>query len=234
MAFPIMLALMAAQAVSSQNAAEGNAQVAKINANANAVVANMTRKANNMLSAAQGQLNRYNQIVGRKAQARNVESAMDALATNFLRSAEEATRGRLDRRIQAAEEAGMLRASASAAGVGGSTMDMINATNQLRQARVEEVYAAQEGRATSDMQEASKALTAQIYLGMDDMQLVDELNLAKVLPQQTQKAPTVGAAALGFAADAAKLYAQTGYTFKSTPTPTSAGGPSTRWSPAKR
>lgn len=163
---------------------KGQAEAANITAKSNAKAANMVREANNELAAARGSLQRY-QTSRRNSQfLKDMGAQYSADTTNLLRLQESALNGALDRRIRVAEEGGALAASLSAAGVGGGTAQMIDATQRLRSARIEQMATSQYEQQKSDLQETRSRRFDQMLLGLESPDIADNLNVAAVIPNK--------------------------------------------------
>lgn len=108
------------------------------------------RKASNEFGRAQGSLANWMRSVSNQRTVEAAGDAYNAMSTNLGRTMDQAVTGSLQRRIQAAEQMGAISAQAAAAGVGGSTVDLINGTMRLRNAMLNEEITKQEGQATYD------------------------------------------------------------------------------------
>lgn len=112
---------------------------------------NKIREANNELGNAQASLTNWMRSVSNKRLIEAAGEQYNAMGDNLSRMSQQATTGSLQRRVQAAEQMGALTAQAAAAGVGGSTVDLINGSLRLRNAMLNEEIEKQEGNATYDM-----------------------------------------------------------------------------------
>lgn len=108
------------------------------------------RLANNELVAAQASLTDFMRSESNKRLIESAGDAYNALGQNIGRGLDQAVTGNVQRRIQAAEQLGAISASAAAAGVGGSTVDLINGSLRLRNAMLNEEIEKQEGQASYD------------------------------------------------------------------------------------
>lgn len=108
------------------------------------------RTANNELGAAQSSLSNWMRSVNNQRTIDAAGEAYNATGENLSRMWQQSTTGSLQRRVQANEQLGAIQASAAAAGVGGSTVDLINGTLKLRNAMLNAEIEKQEGQATYD------------------------------------------------------------------------------------
>lgn len=111
---------------------------------------NKIREANNELGNAQASLSNWMRSVSNKRTIEAAGEQYNALGENLGRMWAQSATGSLQRRIQASEQMGAIQASAAAAGVGGSTVDMINGSLKLRNAMLNMEIEKQEGQATYD------------------------------------------------------------------------------------
>lgn len=183
-----MLIATAAKAAGDAVVEHGKAKIAKGAAKSEARISNLMRKANNELAAAKGQYTRYQQARSNRAVAKAAESGRDALMTNYLRASADASLGAFDQRIQAAEEAGSLAAQVAASGMGGSTIDMMNATVALRQDRIAEAADRIGIQARSDVNAELKNFLPSMLMSLDETVYADDLNLAATQAEYTPKA----------------------------------------------
>lgn len=191
------------------------AETAQFVEDKNALAKNKMREANNQLSAANGSLARFTQSLSNRLKLKNAGKAIDVSTENIMRLQEQATGGDFERRIAAAEESGAWAAQRAASGTGGGTNQMMNATIDLRNARIQ--------------QEADRAFTAQdanlraqrsaqidgMVLGLDDVTLVDDIDMIPAYGRVID-IPSDTSIALGAAFSFASAYAQFGGSFGST------------------
>lgn len=109
-----------------------------------------TRAANNELGAAQASLSSWMRSVSNKRTIEAAGEAYNAYGDNLSRMWQQSATGSLQRRVQANEQLGAIQASAAAAGVGGTTVDLINGSLRLRTAMLNQEIEKQEGQATYD------------------------------------------------------------------------------------
>jgi hypothetical protein len=174
-----MVAAMAAQGLEKGKEVKAQAKIDKVTTKSTTKVNNMLTASSNILAKAKGDLNRYQQSNSNKykliAGAENVESQR----TNMLRLSDEAVRGSFDARIAASEVAGALTAAAGAAGIGGSSLDMIDASNRIRQQRAQELSDRQVDNQLYDAQRSIDQTIESTILGLDDIQFNDSINYMK-------------------------------------------------------
>lgn len=200
--FWFAFAAMALQGMGQQDAAKADAITAK----SNAKIQNITREANNELAAARGHLTRYQTTRKNREFLRQAGVEYEASTTNLLRYQESLAEGAVDRRIRNAEEGGALALASSAAGVGGSTIDMLDSTNRLRQARIEQLTQRQADQRQGDMNAQRATIYESMLLGLDSVEIADGLNVASVLPRHVN-VPSTGAVLLNAGI---RAYSETG------------------------
>ncbi|ANH51100.1 internal virion protein [Pseudomonas phage VSW-3] len=172
----IMAGVMAAQALEKGKLAKGQAKIDKFQAKSATKVENTMRATQNVLSKAKGDLARYQQARGNKYKLIQGAEAVESQQTNVLRLTDQAVRGGFDQRIAASEEAGALVAASGAAGVGGGSIDMIDASNRIRQQRVTELQDRSLKDATYDAERNIDQTIRSTILGLDDIQFNDDIN----------------------------------------------------------
>lgn len=143
---------------------------------ANYEASEMIRKASNELGRAQGGLANWMKSVSNQRMIEAAGDQYNALGENLGRILDQAATGSLQRRIQAAEQAGALTASAAAAGVGGSTVSLINGTLRLRNAMVNEEIEKQEGQASYDLMAQRAGVMSNAYDSWDYSLVGDTAN----------------------------------------------------------
>lgn len=138
---PIMMAASAIMQKQQQNT-QIKAQN-KIN-KAQTAVANAEQNANSTVSAAKGALNRMNQSIQTRDALKGYGDQWNQLESQKVKLGEQMTTGTFKNRVAAAENMGALAARSSAAGIGGSTVDMLSSTMQIQadvqQAEVDQQY----------------------------------------------------------------------------------------------
>jgi hypothetical protein len=189
------LVLMAVGAAQSAVKASSDYELSKIRSDANYKISEVTRKANNNYRAAAGNLNRQRQIIRNNFQLQNNAKAIDAAQVNFERAMAATQEGSLDQQIRSAEQAGALRAQQAYLGGGGSTMEMLSMTNALREARVEQMASDQKKQVTADFNQQVNDAHAGMLLGIEGLDMVDDLNVAETVKELIPKPNYVGIAA---------------------------------------
>lgn len=174
-----MAGMAAVGAVAGGLKDQADAKIAKITEKSNTLAMNKTRQANNKLSAAKGTLNRYLQARSNQVHLQNAGAQIDSFTTNVARFQEASTTGSLERRLQVAEEAGAFAAQQGATGMGGGTLQMLSKTTALRQARGEQQIARAEKQQLFDIDQQKKAAIDSMVLGLDNTQVIDDVNLAE-------------------------------------------------------
>lgn len=132
---PLVMAGMSLLNSQKQNAAIK--QQNKVN-KTNTAIANLEQQSNSTLAAAQGALSRATQSIQTKEAQRQYGEQWNSLEEQRAKIGEQMTKGTFRNRINASAQLGALQASASAAGVGGSTVDMLSSTMELQSAVQEE------------------------------------------------------------------------------------------------
>jgi HAMP domain-containing protein len=193
----------------------------KIAAN-NTANENKVRAATNEIGAAAGALQRVRQSLFNQNILENAAKNAETIGQNLGRQLDNVQAGKLNTQIQAAETSGSLIAMASAAGVAGSTVDVINSTIRGQAARN---LAEQDRNAKLMKSDAKKAIGAaqeQGILGMDTTFYVDRVSQVQAIAQQQQTTSPLAmlsGALLGAATSQAgqNALASTGSWFKSAP-----------------
>lgn len=210
-----MVALSAASASSSSAAAKGNAKSQRAIARGNKQASELIRNANNKYTAAAGNLNRQRQIIRNQFQLQNQSDALDDLNINFDRAMAASQEGGLDAQIASAEQAGALRAQQAFLGGGGSTTQALSMTNALREARVENMRDIQLSQVTQDHTAQVQDAMAGMFLGIEGLDMVDDMNMAETIEQYVAK-PNMSAFVINFATDVVNAVDKSGgLSFKS-------------------
>lgn len=100
--------------------------------------AKIVQKSSNELKGAMAAAAAYSQSYSNQRRMKAAGETIAAIAENTSRNLDAATTGRFVDRLAAAEAVGASVAAASAAGVGGSSVEMFNATQSLNQSLQEE------------------------------------------------------------------------------------------------
>lgn len=181
---PLLLAgAMAGMSLLQSIDQDQQSKLANIKAKSDAKVANILRIADNQMQAAKDSLARYQQSQSNKYKLLSGGQELDAQRTNLLRMADDSVRGSFERRIQVAEEAGALAASAGAAGVGGGSLAMVEQQQVLRSQRMEEAARIQKEQMEFDGELAMDQTQQAMVLGLDDVQINTSLNFMETQPQ---------------------------------------------------
>lgn len=204
--------MMAGMSLMEGQKAQSDAKIARTTDESNTKIQNMLRTANNELAGAQGALARFQQSRQNQVHLKNSGAQLNAITTNIIRMQENATSGKVQRRIAAAEESGALAAQIGSAGIGGGTVQMLNATTKLRHDRVDQMAATTEKQQVGDMHLQRDQALDQMILGLSDVQIVDQINMMPVQSRNIQvpsSAEVFGNAAMTFM----QSYAQLGGSF---------------------
>lgn len=172
----IMAGMMAAQSLQKGKEARGQAKIDKFQMKSAIKVENRQREADNILRKTKGDLARYQQANANKYKLIQGAEQVESRRTNLLRLSDQATRGGFEARIAASEEAGALAAATGGAGIGGGSIDMLNATMKLRTQRVQELNDRQFDTMTADGERAIEQTQRATILGLDDIQFNDDIN----------------------------------------------------------
>ena len=171
-----MAAMMVAQGLEKAKEVKAQAKIDKVTFASNTKVTNLNRAADNQLSKVRGDLARYQQSNSNKYKLIAGAEQVESQRTNMLRLSDEAVRGSFEQRIQASEVAGALAAASGAAGIGGSSIDMIDASNRIRQQRAQELSDRQVDSQLYDAQRNIDQTVESTILGLDDVQFADSIN----------------------------------------------------------
>lgn len=101
---------------------------------ANAYSSNLNRDSQNRVSAAASGLKAYATSINNQRQGAAVGAKINALTMNVARAMDQMSQGGTQQSLQAAEQLGAVTAQASAAGTGGSSIELIKSTLGLRRA----------------------------------------------------------------------------------------------------
>lgn len=161
---------------------------------ANTEAANRIREANNELSVAIGSLNRFRQNLGNRQILRELGREQEQIQTNLIRAQSDLQRGAVEERLDTAFELGSLAAYAAAAGVGGGSKNVLNATIRMANARKQDALERQGDQMSYDALTMLTNTQADAYMAMDSTLILDQLDLMpqQFIPQFVQKAPSVG------------------------------------------
>lgn len=186
---------------------------------------NTIREANNELAASVGSLNRFRQNANNRQVLRLSGQEQEQIQTNLIRAISDLQHGALEDRLDTAFEAGSLAASAAAAGVGGGSKDVLNATIRMTGARRQEALEKAGDQMTYDALTMLTNTQADAYMQMDSTLILDELDLMpkQFVPQYGAPAPSGWQTALGGTMQAfannPQLMQQAAESFRSTAPP---------------
>jgi len=116
----------------------------------------------------------------------------DVLLQNVARLGNVASRGKLNSRLQAAEELGALAAAAGSAGIGGGSTSMIASTMELRRARMEEQIAGSVGEQRDAVMKQFDNVMIRAAMGMDTTTDVAGVTAVPITAQQEFGQGSVG------------------------------------------
>lgn len=156
----------------------------------NAKIQDQMTDANNELAAATGALQRYRQSVRNQQIVKAGADQVEAIGKNLGRLQEATVQGNLNTRIQAAEATGGLMATAAAAGIGGSTVDMLNQVIKSKEERTIQAANTQLGQQTDDSINNIRRAIEQSVLGQDSTIYLDHVTQVRAVPQ-LQSEPSV-------------------------------------------
>lgn len=181
----VLAAMFAMQLLQGQ---QKSAQIATENkvAKANARIQDQLTQASNTVSAAAGALNRFKQSVSNQNILKNAANYNESLSKNLQRLQDQAQTGNINTRIQAAERTGQLVAAASAAGIGGSTVDQIHQVIKSQEARQLQQSDRNSSTAASDTLDRIRQVQSAAINGMDTTVFVDRVSDVKTLAQQQE------------------------------------------------
>lgn len=103
--------------------------------------ARLTQKSGNERRGAESELQRFSASLANRRTLDAAGSQINSITENIARNLEAAAAGTFSNRIAASEEMGATVAAAAAAGLGGSSLEMYNATLRLSQSMTEEQQA---------------------------------------------------------------------------------------------
>lgn len=178
---------------------------------ANIEANNTVREANNELGAAVGSLQRLSQALNNRQSLRMSGREQEAIQTNLSRAMKDLNSSSLESRLDTSYELGSLAATTAAAGVGGNSRDVMNATLRLTGARKQAAIQEQGDAITYDSLKMLTNTQADAYAQMDNSIILDQLDLSKdqYIPQFIESAPSYSRtflnAAIGTAAQNPQL-----------------------------
>jgi len=167
---------MAAGAIEKGRIAKGQAKLDKFTMKQNVKLENQARQIDNTMAKAKGDLARFQQANNNKYKLKAGGESVEAQRTNVLRLADAAVKGSFESRIAASEVAGALAASAGFAGIGGGSLQMIEAANNMRYQRADELSQRQTDAQLYDGERNIQQTIESTVLGLDDVQFFDNIN----------------------------------------------------------
>ena len=153
---------------------------------------NLVRGANNELASVVGSLNRFRQNANNRQVARNSGDQQETIYTNLQRTLNDLQSSSLEDRLNSSFELGALAASTAAAGVGGGSKDVMNATLRMAAARKQQALDEQSETLSYDALKAITNVQARTFSDMDSSLVLDNLDLSQdqYIPKFIQKAPS--------------------------------------------
>lgn len=182
--------------------AEANNRISAVNAEAG----NKVRLARNAFGAAENNLARFAQSLNNNRVLKQGGQQLEANVVNYYRSRDQLLTQSFSDSIAQAEQAGHAVASAAAAGVGGSVVDMVNTSTRLRDSIVKQQLDERADQFTYDTSRRAGNILSQTLGGMDQSLILNNFDTG-IDVAQVQAKPTYGAAILNFAIAAGKAYA---------------------------
>lgn len=149
----------------------------------NAQIQDQLTQANNTVAAATGALNRHRQSLANQLKLKAGGKQVEALGQNLLRLQDQSQQQGLNVKIQAAEQTGALMAAAAGAGIGGGTVDMLNATVRGKEARLLEQIERNNKANTRDTLDRISQVKEATAMGLDDTVFLDRVTQVKTVPQ---------------------------------------------------
>lgn len=181
----VLAAMFAMQLLKGAESAKQTKTANKL-AKFNAGVQDQLTQANNQVAAAGGALSRFRQSISNQQLRKNAAAQGEALSKNLFRLQEQSQTQGLNIKLQAAEQTGALVAAASAAGIGGSTVDILNGVIRGREARALEQQQRNSKYAAGDTLDRIRAVNDQAAYGYDDTVYLDRVTQVKSVPGQQQ------------------------------------------------
>lgn len=178
-----------------------NSQIQESNETAiySAKMQDKVQEAQNRITRSAGALARTRQALKNQLIEKNTNAQVEAIGQNLLRLQDQANTGRVNTRIQAAEKAGSLVAAASAAGVAGSTVDMLDNLVKGQEARAIGDNLQQEETAKMDAKNRIAQTIDSGYNSMDTSVIHDAGTSMRNAPQGLQATTSTGGLLLGAA-----------------------------------
>lgn len=175
--FPLIMAgVMAAQSFQKGKEAKTQAKIDKFTMKQNVKLENDRRTIDNIMVKAKGDLARYQQAYSNKYKLQGGADSIEAQRTTLLRLADASVQGSFESRIAASEVAGALAAQSGFAGVGGGSLQMIEAANTMRFQRADELRQRQTDQQLYDGERNIEQTLESTVLGLDNVQFFDNIN----------------------------------------------------------
>lgn len=148
----------------------------------------MLRKENNKLSIAIADLDRYQQDRANRKRLESMEKNLDIQDRNVASAMDRLASQRIDQRLEGAGTLGSIAAQAAAAGVGGSSIKMIQDAEELRQARIDQSMTEAEADSKYMAEMSKSALMDSTFSGLDQSYVLAGLDMTpKYLVMDTSK-----------------------------------------------
>lgn len=167
---PWMMASFGMQLFSGASAAasrKAQVEAQSIIDRANSDAANVTRKANNEVSAATTSLQAYARSLNNQRAGAAAGAKLDAIKINFGRAMDRVTQTRVGEDVQAVEQFGQVAAAAAAAGVSGGSIEAVRRTMALRRGIQHEQLARAQRQTAFDFESQQKAAIGELVGSMD-------------------------------------------------------------------
>lgn len=204
-----MAAIMAAQALEKGKEGKAQAKLDKATMKANVKLENQQRDVDNIYAKVKGDLNRFQQAKSNKYKLKAGGESVESQKVNMLRLSDAAVRGSFESRINASEVAGALSAQVGFAGIGGGSIEMLDATNRLRFQRADELAGRETDTQLYDGQRNIDQTIEATILGLDDIQFNDNINYMRA-QESYIKQPSWGEIGLNAGMQFASTYASMG------------------------
>lgn len=167
----------------AQAEAEINTRLSKVRADAN----NTVRQASNVAAAAQGSLARFIQSVNNNRRLKAGGQALEANVVNFLRSDDQLLKQGLSLSVQEAEQAGAAAAAAAVNGIGGSVVDDVNLSTNLRAALIEDGLKDMRSTEAYDTSRRAGSIMSQMVGSLDQSLILDAIDYNQDVAQITAR-----------------------------------------------
>lgn len=197
---PIGWAVLAVGAIASifgNSEEEDMEEARKITDKANTDAANRIRDGSNQKAAAVGSMQASQQSINNNNKLRAGGEQMNAISTNTARAFDEISRGSIERQVRASEEMGSMYALSGAAGVGGSSMKMLQQTMQFRNDRAAQTVSTGIDQYNHDTAMQKAGIMSNTMSGLDNNLYTASLDYSiNQAPIRTEQSQSPGVAAL--------------------------------------